>query len=64
MADGLHHRVVLDVQAVERLGGQAVLFLYEAEQDVLGAHVGLVKRAGLVLSQDKHLARFVGELFE
>ena len=55
-------RVVLDVQAVEGLGGQAVLFLYEAEQDVLGAHVGLMKRAGLVLRQDEHLARLVREL--
>ena len=46
------------------LGGQTVLLLYEAEQDMLGAHVGLMKRASLVLSQDEHLARFVGEFLE
>ena len=32
--------------------------------DMLGAHVGLMKRASLVLSQDEHLARFVGEFLE
>ena len=56
--------VVLDVEAVERLGGQAVLLLYESEQDVLGAHVGLMQGARLVLGQDEHLARLVGELLE
>lgn len=50
LADGLHHSVVADVQAVECLGGETVLLLDEAEQDVLGAHVGLVKRARLILS--------------
>ena len=64
LADGLHHGVVLHALAVEGLGGQAVLLLYEAEQDVLGAHVGLMERAGLVLRQDEHLARFVRKLLK
>ena len=64
LADGLHDGIVLHVETIEGLGGQTVLLLYEAEQDVLGAHVGLMKRASLVLSQDEHLARFVGEFLE
>ena len=64
LADGLHYSVVADVQAVECLGGETVLLLDEAEQDVLGAHVGLVKRARLILSQDKHFARLVREFLE
>ena len=63
LADGLHDAVVLHVEAIS-MGGQAVLLLYEAEQDVLGAHVGLMERAGLVLRQDEHLARFVRKLLE
>ena len=64
LADGLHDGIVLHVETIEGLGGQTVLLLYEAEQDMLGAHVGLMKRASLVLSQDEHLARFVGEFLE
>ena len=64
LADGLNDAVVADVQAVERLGGKTVLLLDEAEQDMLGAHVGLVKRARLILSQDKHFARLVREFLE
>ena len=64
LADGLNDAVVADVQAVERLGGETVLLLDEAEQDMLGAHVGLVKRARLILSQDKHFTRLVREFLE
>ena len=64
LADGLNDAVVADVQAVERLGGKTVLLLDEAEQDMLGAHVGLVKRARLILSQDKHFTRLVREFLE
>ena len=64
LADGLHHRVVFDIQTLERLGGEALLFLNQSEQDVLGAHIGLVKAAGLVLRQHEHLACLVGELVE
>ena len=64
LADGLHDAIVGDVQAIERLSSQAVLFLDEAKQDVLGAHIGLVKRARLILSQDKHFTRLVREFLE
>ena len=64
LANRLHHRVVLDIQTLERLSGEAFLFLNQPEQDVLGAHIGLVKAAGLVLRQHEHLARLVGELVE
>ena len=49
LADALHHSVVADVQALKRLGGQAVLFLDKAEQDMLGAHIGLMEGASFVL---------------
>ena len=64
LADGLHHRVVFDIQTLERLSGKALFFLNQPEQDMLGAHIGLVKAAGLVLRQHEHLARLVGELVE
>ena len=64
LADALDHGVVGDVQAVEGLSSQAVLLLDEAEQDVLGAHVGLMEGARLVLSQDEHLAGLVREFLE
>ena len=63
LADGLNDAVVADVQAVEAWAGKTVLRM-SAEQDMLGAHVGLVKRARLILSQDKHFARLVREFLE
>ena len=62
LADGLHHRVIFDIQTLERLSGKALFFLNQPEQDMLGAHIGLVKAAGLVLRQHEHLARLVSEL--
>mgnify|MGYP000304268670 CR=1 FL=1 len=47
-----------------RLSGKALFFLNQPEQDMLGAHIGLVKAAGLVLRQHEHLARLVSELVE
>ena len=64
LTDGLHHGVVLDVQALERLGGQTVFLLDKTEQNVLGAHIGLMKRSCLILSKDKHFTRFVREFLE
>ena len=49
LANALHHGVVLDVQALERLRGKTVFLLYEPEQDVLGAHIGLMEGASFVL---------------
>ena len=64
LADGLHHGVVLHALAVERLGGQTVFLLDKTEQNVLGAHIGLMKRSCLILSKDKHFTRFVREFLE
>ena len=64
LADGLHGAVVCDVQTRKRLSRQTLLLLNEAEQDVLGAHVGLMQGSRLILSKDKHFARFVRELLE
>ena len=62
--NALHHGVVSHSQALKRLGGKAVLFLDEAQQDMLGAHIGLMQGACLVLGQDEHLARLVRELLK
>ena len=37
LADALHHGVIGHAQTIEGLGGKAVLFLDEAQQDMLGA---------------------------
>ena len=64
LADGLDDGVVFDAQSIESLGGQAVFFLYQPEQQVLGAHVGLVQGTGLILSQDEDLAGLVGDFLK
>ena len=64
LADALHHGVIGHAQALEGLGGKAILFLDEAQQDMLGAHIGLMQSACLVLGQDEHLARLVRELLK
>ena len=35
-----------------------------AQENMLGAHVGLMERTRLILSQDQHLACFVREFLE
>ena len=64
LADALHHGVIGHAQTLEGLGGKAVLFLDEAQQDMFGAHIGLMQGACLVLGQDEHLARLVRELLK
>ena len=64
LADAPHHGVISHAQALKGLGGQAVLFLDEAKQDMLGAHIRLMQSACLVLGQDEHLARLVRELLK
>ena len=64
LADGLDDAVVGDAQASESLRGKPVFLLDQPEQDVLGAHVGLMQGARLILSQDKHLARLVREFLK
>ena len=62
--DGIHHRFVLHVQAVQGLGGKAVAFLDQAKEQVLRAHLGLMELARLLLGQDQDLAALVGKLIE
>ncbi len=64
LADVLHHVVVLDALALQRLGGKPLFFGDQTEQDVLGAHVGLVQLTCLVLREDQDLPGLVGELLE
>ena len=64
LTDVLGHPVMGDVQPHQSLGSQALVLRDEAQQDMFGAHVGLMERAGFVLGQDEHLPRFVRELLE
>ena len=49
---------------LERLGGDALALVDEAEQDVLGADVVVVEHPGLFLGQDDDPASPVGEPLE
>ena len=44
-----------DVERLEHPGGEALLLAQQPEQDVLGADVVVLERAGLFLRQDDHL---------
>ena len=59
-ADGLER----DAEALERLGGDAVALVDQAEQDVLGADVVVGEHAGLFLGQHDHPTGPVGEPLE
>ena len=61
LAHVLDDILVLHVQLLQRLGGQSVLLLDQGKQQVLGSHIGLMERAGLVLRQHQDLAGLVGE---
>ena len=54
----------VDVQVLQHAGGDAVAFAQQAEQDVLGADVGVVERLGLLGGEREHLlhARRVGDV--
>ena len=55
LADDLHHlftdRGEVDVEALQRLGGDALPFVQEAEEDVLGADVIVVEQTRFFLGQ-------------
>ena len=53
-----------DAEALQRLGGDALALVDQAEQDVLGADVVVVEHPGLFLGQDDHPPRSVGEPLE
>ena len=60
LADGLQR----DAERLERLGGDALALVDQAEQDVLGADVVVVEHPGLFLGQDDNPPRAVGEPLE
>jgi len=53
-----------DVERLEHACGEPLLLAEEAEQDVLGADVVVLENAGLLLSEDDHLAGPFGEALE
>jgi hypothetical protein len=53
-----------DAEILQRLGGQALTLVDEAEQDVLRADVVVVEHARLFLREHDHPAGPVGEPFE
>ena len=60
LADALER----DAEGLERLGGDALTLVDQAQEDVLGADVVVVEHPGLFLGQDDHAAGSVGEPFE
>ena len=53
-----------DAEGLERLGGDALTLVDQAQEDVLGADVVVVEHPGLFLGQDNNAAGSVGEPFE
>ncbi len=53
-----------DVERLEHAGREPLLLAQQAEQDVLGADVVVLERAGLFLGEDDHLAGSLGESLE
>ena len=58
------HGLERDAERLERLGGDALAFVDQAEQDVLGPDVVVVEQARLFLRQDDDSAGSIGEAFE
>ena len=50
------HALDRDVERLEHAGGEPLLLAQQPEQDVLGADVVVLERAGLFLRQDDHLS--------
>ena len=64
LLDLLAHGLQRDAQRLQRLGGDALALVDEAEQDVLGADVVVVEHPGLFLGQDDNPTGPVGEPLE
>jgi hypothetical protein len=62
--DLLAHGLERDAERLERLGGDALALVDEAEQDVLGADVVVVEHLRLFLGQDDDPTGSVGESLE
>ena len=58
------HGLQRDAQRLQRLRGDALALVDQAQQDVLGADVVVVEHPGLFLSQDDNPPRAVGEPLE
>ena len=64
LLDLLTHGVQRDAELLERLAGDPLALVNEAEEDVLGADVVVVEHPCLFLGKDDHPAGPVGEPFE
>ena len=64
LLDLVAHGLQRDAEALEGLGGDALTLVDEAEQDVLGADVGVVEQARFLLGEDDDPAGPIGESFE
>src|ERR1700730_4419890 len=64
LPDLLAHRLQVEAQRLQRVGGNALALMEESEQDVLGADVVVVQQPGLFLSQDHDPPRPVGKPLE
>ena len=64
LADGLDDVIVRNFETSKRLRRQALLLADQTEQQMLGADIGLMQVARLVLREHEHLARLVGELLK
>src|SRR5690606_7146998 len=68
LADDLGHldtySLERDVEGLERLGGDALALVDQAEEDVLGADVVVVEHPRLLLGEDDHATGTVGKSFE
>jgi hypothetical protein len=64
LLDLVAHGLERDAQRLECLGGDALTFVDQAEQDVLGPDVAVVEQPSFFLSEDHDPAGPVGEAFE
>ena len=58
------HGFERDAERFERLRGDALALVDQAEEDVLGSDVVVVEQARFLLRQDDHSAGSIGEAFE
>ncbi len=64
LLDLLADRLQADAQRLKRLGGHALAFVDEAQEDVLGANVVVIEHPGFFLRQDNNPPRPVSEPLE
>lgn len=60
----LAHRVERDAEGFERLGGDSLTLVDQAQQDVLRADVVVIEHLGLFLGQDDDAPRAIGKSLE